>query len=492
MVVLQLIFSHFISPAPESRLVVESSNGDGRSRLPQSFMLLSELGNFSRVSREWMRSVLEVLIVRHVLPGPGGKACVEFSQSLNRCLCWFDSDGLQRRTVTLRRTKNRSEVDLVEVWRGWQDARDVFSFFGFSNAFVRALEAEFQASFSRKDADADADAVATHRAANMVIGSTAAFPSAPLDEPQLLLNRQSQRPVVQFLNCDSSCSVTLKTNEFECGEVQQPVTIFLVGIALEDGCFLSGLKSSFEVGHLYPDSKLEAMVDCSSLRLCASKQQRRKGSGSLVLESMKAFSSQSDDDTSDSSEYYSDDSDSIAPPVKSLKGTTKPGSWHLYTCVFDGEHSRIRVDGMEDLVTGDAGAGTLDGLTFGSDHYFRMSLCDGGALAIDGQQGGGAIAEVGLFEGLLQDDDILFVEEKLMKKHKLERRTELKQQEDTWALHAHCLIAQPSPWLLKKTVPLKFAARERSVVWSKKDPITGDKVRVSRIGTNKTGSDSDW
>jgi hypothetical protein len=87
------------------------------------------------------------------------------------------------------------------------------------------------------------------------------------------------------------------------------------------------------------------------------------------------------------------------------RGRTGPGLWHIYSAVFDGENSIIRVDGTteptptrensdDDIDDADkacnaskyVGSGILDGLTIGADHKFDMSLCYG---EIEGDSGQG-------------------------------------------------------------------------------------------------------
>lgn len=53
------------------------------------------------------------------------------------------------------------------------------------------------------------------------------------------------------------------------------------------------------------------------------------------------------------------------------------------------------------------GSGILDGLSIGSDHQFDMSLCCG---EIEGECGQGAISELVVFKGRLDDADIQQIE----------------------------------------------------------------------------------
>jgi hypothetical protein len=65
--------------------------------------------------------------------------------------------------------------------------------------------------------------------------------------PRIVLERQhsdsepAQRQLaVQFLSYDRSRAVCMNTGKWKCGEVDQPITVFLVGIAAEDGVFFLG------------------------------------------------------------------------------------------------------------------------------------------------------------------------------------------------------------------------------------------------------------
>ncbi|GMI04787.1 hypothetical protein TrRE_jg8004, partial [Triparma retinervis] len=235
-------------------------------------------------------------------------------------------------------------------------------------------------------------------------------------------------PCVQFLNLDSTFAVRLRTTEFACGPVPQPVTMFVVGIASEDGCFVSGLRGRFEIGHMYPEDDLSEQMDMSPIVMTASSRTSSVHRNvSASINSLRFNRSEDDDLSSSSSSSSTDESElSIAsnpPSSHQVKGKTRPGKWHVYTCVFDGPNSCVRVDGQ---VEGDGsllgpnsgcGDGDLNGLTIGSDHFFNMSLCDGGAgMQMTNGQGGGAVAEVGAFKGRLGDRDIKFIEDRLMKK----------------------------------------------------------------------------
>jgi hypothetical protein len=68
---------------------------------------------------------------------------------------------------------------------------------------------------------------------------------------------------VQFLNANGGHAVCMLTPPFACGPLIEPVTIFCIGIATEDGCFLSGLHHRFELGHLYPNTEIAEISEQS-------------------------------------------------------------------------------------------------------------------------------------------------------------------------------------------------------------------------------------
>ena len=83
--------------------------------------------------------------------------------------------------------------------------------------------------------------------------------------PLLQSGEQYDRRCVQFLNASGSHAVCMTTPRFACGPVPEPVTILCVGIATEDGCFLSGLHHRFELGHLYPHDKVAEVTELSQV-----------------------------------------------------------------------------------------------------------------------------------------------------------------------------------------------------------------------------------
>jgi hypothetical protein len=287
--------------------------------------------------------------------------------------------------------------------------------------------------------------------------------------PNLKSNRS-----VQFLNASGGHAVCMLTPPFACGPLIEPVTVFCVGIATEDGCFLSGLHHRFELGHLYPSNEIDEIAEqspvCISTECWKSHmqvtQQSQRGAFTSNTNDQFLHTCEEDDIDRDGDEDGDDedyrngelngdaDDDSygnsseeawlsrkcncsfqgVGEKISALdegmprivhRGHLGPGAWHCYVAVFDGETSFIRIDGVaepmqtesldEDVDTLPSRA-MLDGLTIGSDHCFGMSLCCGNG---SGGEGEGAIAELAVFQGRLALDDIQAVEKKLMKKHGL-------------------------------------------------------------------------
>lgn len=452
--------------------------------------------------------------------------------------------------------------------------------------------------------------------------------------PQVLVRSPPHSSAaVQFLNSDEKHAVRLMTPQFACGPIGEPVTIIVVGIATEDGCFCSGLQHRFELGHLYPNSELMELAELSPICMATdrwevpagTRQPQQQGGGD---ESSKNASSSptktpleqhlSDDDSEDDSEDdYEDDSSSdlagtpLRPnPTKKrgwldnctcifndnsnplslgggganeksgnenqpnpsdtainsvmredsqtlrvdddedekdeegdaeriLRGSRIPGVWHCYAAVFDGKtYSTLRVDGIEEVLTRDGeethksaiddGESTdkghhqpkrkkddgsrphparrgpramLDGLTIGSDHCFDMTLCFGQG---SGGEGEGAIAEIAVFSGRLDTQDLQVLEKQLMVKHGIPvpaiPRTALLQ-EDEWTRKSTALYCQTpaesaaygaSLSVEQDSVPLRIMTKHRSVSWHQFNAVTGEELRIKRIGSRSAGSSSDW
>lgn len=324
---------------------------------------------------------------------------------------------------------------------------------------------------------------------------------------------------VQFLSYDQSRAVCMNTGIWKCGEVDQPVTIFLVGIATEDGVFFSGLNRRFLLGHTYPDTA--QCIDTERSNVCISTESSvptsttNTGSASKFIESLRLDSDLDSrgvcapetlctsqffgsDSSDDEGEYLS--SNASTPPMSDaaedeiFRGRTGPGKWHCYTAIFDGKDSIIRVDGFSESPSESnqqsCGNGSLDGLTIGSDHRFHLSLCFGDGSEGEGE---GAISELAIFKGRLPIDDIITIESYLMNKHGISMADEIICAEEELRRKIHALITQPPPWPKEGAqTPLRLAAQHPSVAWVKVNPVTGNQIAVKRIGCKSTALSSDW
>jgi hypothetical protein len=373
------------------------------------------------------------------------------------------------------------------------------------------------------------------------------------ESEQTTLPWERRQRAIQFLNSDRSRAIKLITPPFMCGPIHGPITVFVVGIATEDGCFFSGRSSRFEFGHLFPLSARDMQIDMSPIAIATEKRgdvnEYTDCVGRRGVRSPSVIPSTSSGDDNDSTESERlqclckfDSSDPFNPekglsvddPTEDCihRGATGPGLWHCYTAVFDGRDSLIRVDGCIepkrtrehyglascDEEGGDAdvsanysryvGSGTLDGLTIGSDHQFDMSLCYGD---IEGQCGEGAIAELAVFKGRMNDSDITKLENHLMKKHGIlsvegmeefvarENNIRIKPLiigphlvEDEWNRQAHALIDNCWPGDNEDWIPLRVAANHRSLAWRRTNEITGSSLVIQRIGTKYGNGSSDW
>lgn len=353
---------------------------------------------------------------------------------------------------------------------------------------------------------------------------------------------EKRQRAVQFLNSDKSQAVKLITPKFDCGPVSGSVTMFVVAITTEDGCFLSGRSSRFEFGHLYPLCPRDMQFDMSPVCVATGKRDMNEGqSGDSVMRNGGDDNDSTDSDRSvhclckfDSGDPYHPKEHSMEDPTEECihRGCVGPGLWHCYVAIFDGKDSVIRVDGerepqrtrdhygLPEVTDKDdadhtsnasrcVGSGVLDGLSIGSDHQFDMSLCYG---EIEGECGQGAIAELCVFNGRMEQPDIERLETFLMAKHgilsvkeKLKFvadensprmkpiNTDCHLEEDGWRRQAHQLIEQDRPWDIDgMSVPLRVAANHHSVAWERANVITGLPIRVSRIGAKKSNGSSDW
>ena len=262
----------------------------------------------------------------------------------------------------------------------------------------------------------------------------------------------------------------------------------------------------------------------------------RRKQGNMEREDSQTMRLEDDDDDDQEEEGDadhdddSDDDDEDHDAERILRGSRIPGMWHCYTAVFDGKQSILRVDGVQEVLTSSKpkkhkvkintsnsknGADTsnrrqppgprpmLDGLTIGSDHCFDMTLCFGQG---SGGEGEGAIAEIAVFSGCLDTKDLEVLEQELMTKHGIAApglpRADLAK-EDDWTRKSHALYCQMPPEAARSSqgsplsfepssIPLRIMTKHRSVAWHQVNSVTGEKLRIKRIGSRSAGSSSDW
>lgn len=366
--------------------------------------------------------------------------------------------------------------------------------------------------------------------------------SSPVKNPILqdpafgILNGRGQR-CLQFLNVDGSKAVYLRTPPFACGAVKCPVTMFCVGIATEDGCFVSGLDNRFELGHLHGIDEMDKSIDMSPICICAENNKHKEyphEGGEFDRQIVRSYSEDMSDSSCDDYQIkrkgsilcqcqiqYHEKNDDDSSAEKSsievnqaniLRGQIGPGRWHCYTAIFDGSNSTIRVDGCTDRIKNSCSntqsqvGAVLDGLTIGSDHCFEMPLCFGAGSEGEGE---GSISELAVFNGALPIEDVEKYERYLMQKHGIVHGQQQiypqqwnqpvienngnQWQEDLWRRQAHAMIVHPPRHEIGgASIPLRVAARHRSVAWHRSNEVTGKAVQVSRIGSKQSHGSSDW
>ena len=405
-----------------------------------------------------------------------------------------------------------------------------------------------------------------------VITSASTIQNTPAqDESVEDVIRTSGKRCVQFLNAPKYHAVCMITPLFACGPIAEPVTIICVAIATEDGCFLSGLRHRFELGHMYPEDELTEMIERSALcigtedwvldedsapivakelydhneiydnsqpedepsaRLSASRDHASDDASGAIEDSGRSYGdgSSEDDEGCDTDndkkgpkrmnrcrcvyrnvgsklDDYDDDDQNFARR-RLHRGRFSPGSWHCYTAIVDDNNTELRVDGMKEDVEHHHfsehrnGRPMLDGLTLGSDHCFGISLCCGQHME---RGGDGAIAEVAVFKGRLPTGDLERLEAQMMREHKIGSpiSAESALMENDCVKKAEILYLWPPPpenvpssspenVAAQVPLPLHYMTRHRMVSWKQYDPVSGDEVRLSRIGARNGGSSSDW
>jgi len=334
------------------------------------------------------------------------------------------------------------------------------------------------------------------------------------------------RPCIQFLNIDLSHAVRLVTPKFE-KPIFTPLTVFCVAVATEDGCFFSGWREKFEMGHMYPTAcNTEISDERSPVCLNAEYNERgiclsQDGFEEIAISNgcqhnnhdhivdtylgshCECFHPLNNDESDNDSLNYDSDAEGCANAVRGQLG---PGIWHCYVAIFDGNQSIIRIDGVEESTTcastiPSSFQACLDGITIGSDHSFDMSLCFG--QGSDGE-GEGALSELAFFKGRLHANDIMSLESHLMAKHGIPFPVKPRKERinnDYYSRLAHKLMDR-SPSCANRNkdcgnndipVPLRYMTELRQVAWQQRNMVTGRRLSIQRIGDKfRKGSISEW
>lgn len=333
-------------------------------------------------------------------------------------------------------------------------------------------------------------------------------------------------PFIQFLNIDSIHAVRLLTPKFE-KPIFTPLTVFCVAIATEDGCFFSGLREKFEMGHMHPTlcdteinderSPICLNAEYNERGICLSQDEFEQASVSSEFQHnnsdhmvdsnldshCECFNSLNKNCSDNDSLHDDSDTESCANAVRGQLG---PGTWHCYVAIFDGDQSIIRIDGEEESTTcvskiPSSFQAFLDGITIGSDHSFDMSLCFG--QGSDGE-GEGGMSELAFFKGRLHANDIVSLESHLMTKHGIVPTEPRKERinDDYYSRLAHKLMDEsPSSSANRNKdcgnkdipVPLRYMTELRQVAWQQRNKVTGRRLSIKRIGDKfRKDSMSEW
>ena len=426
---------------------------------------------------------------------------------------------------------------LSNEWRGYRAPYEVLHPFGYSATFVEEVFKKLSED-RRTTIPATVESASNDysRASFAVRGATVARPESycmcidHIDEAfgnqqqrlQRLRDRKDLRrtvlprvirrvdhpPAVQFLNVDKSSAVTLMTPSLACGILKEPFTIFLVGIATEDGCFLSGLRHRFEIGHLYPRDKMAEITDSSGICVfiedwspvadvenmeddgepADNENEEMWDEDDLLRESQINCRCVFNGITEKLPEMDDPDDEDLGRLARGLLG---PGTWHCYTVIVDETETVIRIDGVQEPMEVHQKrqfSALLDGLTLGSDHCFGTSLCCGQGSPGEGE---GALAEVAVFCGRMDICDVTKLEAHLMRKHRIAPQTKDPWLDDDLYRQARAmfqLVGNPRG----NRVPLQFFTKSPNVAWKLYHPVTEQIIKRERIGARNDESSSEW
>ena len=192
------------------------------------------LATLSLINKEWEKKILEFMFQEL-------KQSPTTLSSVGRVISWFDPSGIVTSTLAIPSGGRNSKpipIPVCTEWKGLTTIEDSLGVFGFAENFLENLGDMLKAHHIESNTTPPPLGDGT----GIVMGATVALPDSATTVPQVSLVIASNLPCVKFLNADSTAATRLQTNVFST-PVPQPVTLFLVGVALEDGCFISGRNS---------------------------------------------------------------------------------------------------------------------------------------------------------------------------------------------------------------------------------------------------------
>lgn len=386
------------------------------------------------VNRAWARILGDIVIPRMI-------------QTSCPLLAWYDERSLETAALPCN-----ARVPTCVSWRPHRGCSQLLDAFPFPAVLKKRAALAYRGPVPAPAADdAAAEAASSEQHEKLAVHE---WTARPVGYQPRVVRSAAGRQCVQFADAAGRNATYLQTSTLS-RPVDQPVTVFLVGIAFDAATFVSGLDSRFELCHDY----------CN-------------GPGGY---DDRAF-------VSITAHPVADSSDSEDPAFHSVvTGTTQPGEWHVYSAVFNHGMSELFVDGVREGTSTNVGTGRLDGLTLGTDHRneFALGSMFEGSLP-------GVIAELALFGTALNQRDRRRIEHHLMRRHGIPVPSPEREEQRKLEKRAHTMLLQRAPGPVHEACPLKYLARHNLVSWAIEHPITGAKVRPKRIGVRETAESSDW
>ena len=154
-----------------------------------------------------------------------------------------------------------------------------------------------------------------------------------------------QRRGVRFLSAEESHATRLITPFFACGGIEGPVTMFLVVHSDEEGCWVSGRNSRYEVGHRFTchgDAHTVTLV--GNRHGVSSSEEDDDDDYDPPFQCLCLF--QSDDPYR--AKHLSEDAPSEDRIFRGCLTPAERPNVSCYCAVFDGKESMIRVNAKEE------------------------------------------------------------------------------------------------------------------------------------------------